>query len=73
MEEASSLSGFLLPNALIYFMKLLPPEALPVGKRLIFANFIEYTYPQLTAWQQALTDLGFDIETPIYKNTPVQF
>ncbi len=70
MEEASSLSGFLLPNALIYFMKLLPPEALPVGKRLIFANFIEYTYPQLTAWQQALTDLGFDIETPIYKNTP---
>lgn len=70
MEEASSLSGLLLPNALIYFMKLLPPEALPTGKRLIFANFIEYTYPQLAAWQQALTDLGFHIETPIYKNTP---
>lgn len=70
MEESSSLSGFLLPNALIHFMKLLPPETLPVDKRLIFANFIEYTYPQLTAWQQALTDLGFNIETPIYKNTP---
>lgn len=70
MEEASALSGLLLPNALIYFMKLLPAEALPIGKRLIFANFIEYTYPQLSAWQQALTTLGSQIETPIYKNAP---
>ena len=70
MENKSALSGLLLPNSLIHFMKLLPPEALSIGKRLIFANFIEYTYPQLAAWQQALSDLGFQIETPIYKNAP---
>lgn len=70
MEEHSALSGLLLHNALIYFMKLLPREALPQNQKLVFANFIEYTYPQLTSWQQALVDLGFHIETPIYKNTP---
>lgn len=70
MEKNSALSGLLLPNALTYFMKLLPPGTLSIGKRLVFANFIEYTYPQLAAWQQALSDLGFQIETPIYKNTP---
>ncbi|MGM9991295.1 MAG: PD-(D/E)XK nuclease family protein [Candidatus Bruticola sp.] len=77
MKQNGTLSGRLLPNALIHFIKLLKQEypsiEIPyLNKEMVFANFIENTYPQLDSVLNSLIQIGIEAQKLNFKNPPLE-
>ncbi|MGM9997883.1 MAG: PD-(D/E)XK nuclease family protein [Candidatus Bruticola sp.] len=74
MKQNFLLSGRLLHNSLIHFLTLLiqqqPAIEIPyLNKEMVFANFIENTYPQLDSVLNSLLKMGVNIKRLTFKNS----